>query len=826
MLHLGKWPRGYRGVGLMLALGLTGCFEQPVAFDDDGVLEARIRRTEFGAPHIEADNLQSLAFGSGYAFAQDNICILADQIIKYNSQRSRYFGPDQTPGSGDSQNLINDFSYLALELRKLAEEGLDAMSDASRALLSGYASGYNKYLKDVGVDHIDPTCAGQPWVRPISDVDLLTYSLGLGLIPGASGFLTQIYVAAPPGESYLPQMADSGLPPPWTANHGAPVELAALPNKFRLGLGSNGWALGKRKTANGKGMLLANPHFPFTGNLRFWQQHLTIPGSMNVMGASVAGMPGVVNIGFNEHVAWTHTYSTAEHFVVYELKLDPEDPTGMTYFVDGERRRIQKRSYVIDVKVAPDTVFALSKDLYVSDYGPIVTHPEILPWGEASDGGFVAYSLKDANLGNFDLIDTWLGLNLSRDMADVRKVFKQFDGVIFNNTMVVDDVGDAFYIDDSTVPELSPEAETALTTDTKWRKLREQLEFTILPGDASVYDFKGPSPFSKAPKLMRFDFVQNSNDSYWLTNPASPIRGVSTLYGPVDNEQSWRSRMGQRLLTDAAGWDGRFTLPELKEALLNSRSYLGEEILEDLLAACRARGDEPVIVKGEPVDLTEGCYALSLWDGVMNADSRGGVLFREFAWQFDQDPQWRKPFSPQDPLNTPNKLDPNDKVLEQLATAIWYVQAAGLSLETTLGEAQFVEMSALDGSPSGVRFPWSGAAHIEGGFNVFNPWIKPDGTLLPRHIYSFLPGSKISAEAIGYHLTHGSSWMMAVSFTVNGPVAEGFLTYSQSANPESPYYLDQTELYSQQPRLRPLRFREQDIAAHTQSEQRIRLDIN
>jgi acyl-homoserine-lactone acylase len=37
---------------------------------------------------------------------------------------------------------------------------------------------------------------------------------------------------------------------------------------------------------------------------------------------------------------------------------------------------------------------------------------------------------------------------------------------------------------------------------------------------------------------------------------------------------------------------------------------------------------------------------------------------------------------------------------------------------------------------------------------------------------------------------------MAVEFTDHGPVSQGVLTYSQSTNPDSPHFGDQTELYS------------------------------
>lgn len=56
--------------------------------------------------------------------------------------------------------------------------------------------------------------------------------------------------------------------------------------------------------------------------------------------------------------------------------------------------------------------------------------------------------------------------------------------------------------------------------------------------------------------------------------------------------------------------------------------------------------------------------------------------------------------------------------------------------------------------------------------------------------------------------------MMVVNFTADGPVAKGFLSYSQSDVAGSDHYFDQTMLYSEQPELRPLRFTESDIEAN------------
>ena len=784
------------------------------SFDDDGILTANIRWTDYGVPHVTADNLESMSYGVGYAFAKDNICVLADQILKYNSQRAKYLGPDIVPASGDSEHLINDFGFLTLGIREHAEKNIKALSANSQALLSGYAQGYNKYLADTGVANIDVACANMPWVQPITDIDMLTYSLGIALLPGAANFLGPMFLAAPPGENFAPYPANASANN-YTVNS-KPV--ITLPEKNPSDLGSNGWGLGKDKTENGKGMVLANPHFPHTGNLRFWQFHITIPEHLNVMGGSLTGMPGVVNIGFNENVAWTHTFSSAEHFVVYQLTLNPNDPAQMSQVIDGTNRLITQKEFVIDVAVAPGQTIKLAKKSYSTHHGPMIVVPGSFAWGP----GGSAFAIKDANLGNVDIIDHWLAMNLAGNIEEFKQAFQDYDGVIFNNTMSADAEGNVFYIDDSTVPNLTSTAINAMTSNPALIAAKQAAGFTLLPGYLSVFDFERAVPYADAPKYSGTDYVQNSNDSFWLTNLNAPISGVSPLYGPVENQQSLRSRLAHKLLADSAGSDGLFSPEEVEQALFSNRSYLAESILSQLLTICQAQGSTPVALGADNIDISAGCSALALWDGTMNKNSSSAHLFREFAFLFNQNPQWQQDFAVDNAITTPKGLVNNTTTLEQFAQAIVNVESAGVALDATLGTVQFVERSLPDGSASGVKIPWAGAHNIEGGFNVFGARTGNDGSLLPRHVYPAQNNDSIlSAEGKGYHISYGSSWMTVVNFTEDGPVARGLLSYSQSNEYGSDHNLDQTLLYSQQPQLRPLRFTEEDIEANKVSEMTI-----
>jgi acyl-homoserine-lactone acylase len=183
-----------------------------------------------------------------------------------------------------------------------------------------------------------------------------------------------------------------------------------------------------------------------------------------------------------------------------------------------------------------------------------------------------------------------------------------------------------------------------------------------------------------------------------------------------------------------------------------------------------------------------------------------------------------QPFDPAQPTTTPNTLLANTTVLQQLAQATLNLQAANLTPDAALEDVQFIERANPDGTAGSERLPFAGANNIEGGFNVFRPVYGQDGSLLPRHLYQPLPGTQLSANAGGYPLEYGSSWMMLVEFTHRGPQARGLMTYSQSIDSRSPHALDQSRLYSEKPQLRRIPFQEREVAARTQSELRLRLD--
>ncbi len=205
--------------------------------------------------------------------------MLAETYVTANAERSRWFGPDATytqGGNGATQtNLNSDFFYQRIKDRGviadlLALEPPRGPRPEIKEGVRGYVAGYNRWLRDTGVDNIDdPRCQGDPWVRPITEMDAYQRFYQLGLIASQGVAIDGIGGAEPP--------AGAGPTPPTSAEQAQMI--AKLGERLPLGgIGSNAYGLGRDATDNGRGMVLGNPHFPWDGSERFFESQLTIPG--------------------------------------------------------------------------------------------------------------------------------------------------------------------------------------------------------------------------------------------------------------------------------------------------------------------------------------------------------------------------------------------------------------------------------------------------------------------------------------------------------------------------------------------------------------------
>ena len=545
-------------------------------------------------------------------------------------------------------------------------------------------------------------------------------------------------------------------------------------------VGSNAIAIGSTGTStpSARGVLLGNPHYPWQGARRFWQSQLTIPGQLNVSGASLLGLPIVV-IGHNTDVAWSHTVSTATTFGLYEVPIAAGSPT--TYLVDGAPEQMTAQPVSVDVRNPDGSISTVRRTFWSTRYGPVITgFPGLpLPWGTT------AYVLRDANADNLRMVNTWLGLGHARDTGDVVAALSGTLGMPWVNTVATDRAGHALYADIQAVPNITDDLEQRCGT-ALGKQVYPSTGLAILAGGRSTCGWPtdadavrpgliGPS---RLPSLTRSDYVTNSNDSAWLANPAAPLTGYPRVVGDIGTPRSFRTQEGilavQRRLAGSDGLPGRgFTAATMRQVLFSDHSRVAELAAASTAAMCASFAGGLAPSHSGPVDVASGCAALASWDGRYTLTSRGSLLFERFVVRLasGSTSPWQNPFDPTDPVHTPNTLATELPYVQQaFGDAAVDLRAAGIPLDAPLGDYQSV-------TRDDQRIPIHGAPHALGVLDVITPvWDPARGNT---------------------DVVHGSSFIQAVEFDTGGaPTAFTLLTYSQSSDPTSAHYADQTRLFS------------------------------
>ena len=772
---------------LMALIGLCGLIAAVGCSSDSSTAPTReysatIVRTTYGVPHITADNYGDLGFGNGYAYAQDNFCLLMREVVASNGQTARYFGEEEG-------NVADDYIYTFFNSDEMIEDVLFAgVTDNMLEALEGYAAGFNQYLADTGVDNLAEDCRGEDWVRPISNLDMGKVVRKIILFASTARFTSAVMAAEPPTESMaqlLPQESTvyelrNPIPEPET-------------------FGSNGYGIGSNGSQTDQGLLLGNPHFPWRGSLRFYMQHLTIPGELDIMGATITGLP-IVLIGFNQNVAWSHTVSTARRFTLYELKLVADDP--MKYEYDGEIRDIEAVPVTIEVLLEDGTTEERTDNIYFSHFGPILDGSAFSSllggWPIPGFGTLLTY--RDVNLANNRATTYWEAMDKSQSIDDIEEASKLV-GNPWANTIAADRNGEAFYGDLTAVPNVSAE-KLELCNDSFITMQINSVGVPALDGSMSECEWgndadapaEGIFGYGNLPKLRNREYVGNSNDSYWLSNPDELLTGFSPVIGREAYQQSLRTRQGftqAEARMDAS--DGKSETPGYDIDLLQDMLYSNMDIAEqmtrtDVVALCKAvtdwaAGDCDADAEGDqaysqnPTEAAASCAILENWDGLYNLDSVGSSVWREFWGRVGGAPDlWAVPFDATDPVNTPNTLNDEDPAVVEsvrcsIGGAVDRLVTAEVPLDRPWGEAQF---------------RWSGNGTeqipIHGGRGA-STFSVISSNLVDGEGYSDIPA--------------GNSYIHTVTWDDSQcPDAFAVLTYSQSIDPASPHYSDMTELYS------------------------------
>ena len=712
--------------------GVAAAEDMPIGNMDlseaETLKEVQIRWTTHGIPHIKANDWEGLGYGFAHGIATNTICTLAREFVTVRGEQAKYF-------EASERNINADAFHRALLHPAKINEYLAYGSSESHKMDVGYVAGYNNFI-ETQAGNMPASCNNAPWITPITERDIAKIAIGVGIRYGLGRVTNEIA----------------------TAEHG--LELAQLdtPDLFvdPQMIGSNALGFGSALTESGRGILLGNPHYPWHGPSRFHIAHLTLPGEVDVMGASLVTTSRVA-IGFTENVAWSHTVSTAMRFTMFRLDLVPGNP--MAYRLGDDVHNIEALQVEVETSGGPVT-----RTIHMTHLGPVVVG-ESTPWNDQ-----YVYAMRDVNYENYRSGDQYKDINSARNVSELRTALAMHQGAAFVNTIAADVSGGALYADMSAIPNVSSELLNRCAVDTE----NGQRVITLNGSDPSCNwqidsraAYPGLMPPTEQPSLITDTYVSNSNDSYWLSNPDNRLEGFSPIIGNEQQTRSLRTRAGLKFVEEVLSTDQKFDQAMVQNLLFNHRHYGAEVFLDDILAICKPSED-----------LKEACGILAQWDRRQDLNSVGAVIFNRF-WNISRSlrDHYSVPFDLNNPIHTPSGLRIDETatqefVIASLQEAVASLNEAGIALDAKWGDVQFVLRNE-----DKIGIP--GGSGGQGMFSVIT--------------------SRFDADKGGYNpITHGNSYIQAVTWNDDGtPNAKAILTYSQSPEPDSEFYSDMTKLYSQ-----------------------------
>ena len=181
--------------------------------------------------------------------------------------RAATFGPGD-----DDANVESDFAWRAIGIDEIARADWATVAPEVQRVVRGVHRRLERRTSPTSAPTACP--AGAPasrWVQPITGADLYAYARSITLLASSArltGFIASAPAARPRRRSTTSTVAtDRACCGPATT-------------------GSNAWAVGADLVTGGEGgLLVGNPHFPWEGELRFWEVHLTVPGELDIYGA-------------------------------------------------------------------------------------------------------------------------------------------------------------------------------------------------------------------------------------------------------------------------------------------------------------------------------------------------------------------------------------------------------------------------------------------------------------------------------------------------------------------------------------------------------------
>lgn len=710
-----------------------------------------IKRTDYGVPHIEAENIIAAGFAMGYVQMQDYGKTVSDGLINARGVWAKYHD------IYDREKLNRAIDRDAVHQRDYARaiETWHLLSTDTRKMLEGFAKGVNYYIKL----HPEEFIRGS--VPFFTGYDVLAREIRRPSYSSIQSFLKALKVRRDNNRDSATTTALASQPVTLLARVALSTSKDANPD-----VGSNAWAFAPSRTASGNAILLRNPHLSWSAG--YYEAHVKVPGKLDFYGDFRIGGPFRTIGGFNRYLGWSTTNNYPQLDEIYAFDVDPQKPDH--YMLDGVSIPVQRETIAVAFKNGKGTGLE-HREFLSTPYGPVIYR-----------GGGKIYVIHAADDGDYRSPEQWMRMMKAKNLNEWKAAMRMLAKPSSNFTYA-DVEGNIFYVWNAALP--------------RYKQVSGGDTLAIqVTSSGQIWD--EIVPFDSLPQLLnpQGGYLHNTNDPFYYTN----LNEIFTVEDFADYPFYYpapayglRSQESYRLIHDA------------KEKL-SLKDVINLKFKENMLLADRVKGDLVTAISNTNPQ-GETAKALNLikqWNNTASRDSRGSVLFVTWWDRYVQtadtgrvsgspesagfpataDKLFSVVWSPEQPVTTPRGLADPKRAVETFKWAMDETKEEYGAWNVSWGQVH----RAIIGD---VNVPVGGCSGRLGCFRVL--WYSKDE----------VNGKKV-LRARG-----GDGWVLAIEFS-EVPRAYSVLAYGESDKEKSPYHSDQLALFADH-KMKAVAFTEKDI---------------
>ena len=727
-----------------------------------------------GVPHIFASNEPDAYRALGYVVARDRLFQLWIQSMAAAGRLSELAGPRALPLDREMRRLAIPWS---------AERKLATLDSGTAALLRAYADGVNAYVAHMPRDEmpLEFRLLGMKTVpkwEPLNSI-LLFNRMGwtlayiapeleralaaskVGSTAAAALFPDNSPIQEPivPNGRKAPRFDFTKLPEPGAADTADSKTLIAALGDFlpataaQAGdadassrvFASNNWAVAPTHSATRDALLAGDPHLELTLPSIWYEAHLVVPGSLDVYGVTIPGLPGII-IGFNRDIAWTFTNTGADVLDFYTEKVD-NDAHPTRYLLDGSWRPLEER---VEQYRGTHGEILSTDTLYFTHRGPL--RREHGQW----------LSMRWTVLEQSNEPDGFRLAARARSVDEFQRAMGAYFRAPAQNMLVADRHGSIAIRSTGRFPN-RPNSGSG---------------FLVRDGTTSASDWRGFIPLDFAPQ------ARDPEQGFLASANQQPIDPRVAMYWFGGQYDPWRAmRINQILRADSD-----MTVDKMRTMQLDPGSAVADYFVPYFLNAARAVAAHPA-AGIDTAKLVQAAKLLKEWDRRYTRENTRAVLF-EAAFRELQDRTWDELDASGPGDDGPRRVvTPAMEILAELladSTNAWWDDRRTARREGRDDILAASLVAALDstrahyGDPQKKGWTWSRVRRA----NIWHPLRIPSLSALDLPVQ----GGRGTLNPLVPGGNFGSSWRMVVEAAPNELKAWGTYPGGQSGNPASSRY--------------------------------------